>query len=358
MPIQELTNKGKVVLCKDVWQKIFWLHKNIPDKEWSAILFYETEGTLADLNNMVFTVKDLYLMDIGTAGATDFKIDPENTWSFYDEKPEYLGLTRGLIHSHVRMGTFFSRGDTENLQEVAPFHNYYLSVIVNQYGDAIAKVAFKGQIETKQSIRYTLESKEEINSESTSLKDVIYTFNCDVEIEIEPFFKERYETVLEEKAKKIEVTKGSEIFKDGKDIPTYANRFDTKNGSRVLPKYLQEELDFKDEWQEFNTDEKSKPSKAEVLNFLTKLIAIDPLTTDKLEDIIKDREDTYEYHLKIYVDNVDDVFDSFYLDCFNDITFSHLVYVVETCEEILKPMNSKLAKLISKKIIANNIIYE
>lgn len=48
----------------------------------------------------------------------------------------------GIIHSHVNMDVFFSSTDTNTLNEYAKLSNYCLSLIVNNYGKMIAKVAY------------------------------------------------------------------------------------------------------------------------------------------------------------------------------------------------------------------------
>lgn len=52
------------------------------------------------------------------------------------EGNEHLEECRiGHIHSHNTMGVFFSGTDWGELEDNAPNHNYYLSLIVNNFMD-------------------------------------------------------------------------------------------------------------------------------------------------------------------------------------------------------------------------------
>ena len=45
--------------------------------EWSGVLFYDVVGTIADPTNMVIHLREIFLMDKGTAGHTAYNYDEE-----------------------------------------------------------------------------------------------------------------------------------------------------------------------------------------------------------------------------------------------------------------------------------------
>lgn len=51
-----------------------------------------------------------------------------------------------LIHSHNTMAVFFSGTDWSELEDNAPHHNFYLSLIVNNFMDFCAKVCFISEV--------------------------------------------------------------------------------------------------------------------------------------------------------------------------------------------------------------------
>lgn len=80
-------------------------------------------------------------MDIGSAAHTEFDYD-ESVVEFLMEDDERDDWKHGLIHSHNTMGVFFSGEDNDELAINCKTHNYYLSVIVNNFMDVIARVVF------------------------------------------------------------------------------------------------------------------------------------------------------------------------------------------------------------------------
>ncbi len=119
------------------------MHKSVQGLEWSGLIFYDSEGSIADPANLKLKVTDFHLLDIGTAGYTEFKLDT-NLFDIYDAKPHLMGKAYGLMHSHHSMKAFFSGTDSGNLHESAEFFEYYLSLIVNHSGDFVAKVSVEG----------------------------------------------------------------------------------------------------------------------------------------------------------------------------------------------------------------------
>lgn len=91
-----------------------------------------------------------------------------------------------LIHSHNTFGVFFSGTDMAELNDNCGGHNFYLSLIVNNALDFIAKIAFVGSVEqevkqvpyyanTNLGKRFIIEKKT-----FTLKKDKMFTYDCDI----------------------------------------------------------------------------------------------------------------------------------------------------------------------------------
>lgn len=134
----------KLVIDEQIDNKIRYLCNIIDDKEWSGLLLYITKGTIKDPENMEFIAQDIIPMDVGTGTSTEYKIhETDGTDRHMDycfKHPEALEWRIGGIHSHGNLKTFFSGTDTAELKENAKRHNLYLSVVVNNAHDIIAKV--------------------------------------------------------------------------------------------------------------------------------------------------------------------------------------------------------------------------
>lgn len=127
--------------------KIITSLDNISKIEWSAVLFY-TEHLDDNLEGHLEAF-DMFLMDIGNTGATDYLFTEEvSTYMMENDYHLPEAKTRiGLIHSHHTMGVFFSSTDKDELVDNSEAHDYYLSLIVNNKREAIAKVVVKGTSE-------------------------------------------------------------------------------------------------------------------------------------------------------------------------------------------------------------------
>lgn len=136
---------------QEVLNQIQYLCKSISKVEWSGALFYTTEGSIEDPENFVITLKTILPLDMGTSAYTEYTLD-ERFMDFIEEDFDERSLWKlGHIHSHNTMAVFFSGTDLAELNDNAPSHNFYLSLIVNNFMEFIAKVAFIG--EAKQDIK-------------------------------------------------------------------------------------------------------------------------------------------------------------------------------------------------------------
>ena len=146
-----------IVIPKNVEGKIRHLCSVVHEVEWSGVLFYKKEGSF-ESNDLKITCVDIFPMDIGSSGFTDFDDTPDIA-AYRCEHLELLeeGIYEGLIHSHAVMKAFFSSTDTNTLLEEGTDRNHFVSLIVNNAGNYVAAVTrrIKQEIHAFAHIVYT-----------------------------------------------------------------------------------------------------------------------------------------------------------------------------------------------------------
>lgn len=111
--------------------------RNFPNNEWSGVIFYTTKGSMQD-DTFEIHCKDFYVQNIGTSTYTEYD---ENAYSLnYADEHDLLDCYTGTIHSHNTMGAFFSSTDDTTLKERSKDMPHFLSVIVNNKLDCVAKI--------------------------------------------------------------------------------------------------------------------------------------------------------------------------------------------------------------------------
>lgn len=205
----------KVVMPSDVLLKIQQLCRIISTVEWSGILLYETTGSIQDPKNMVITLKDIILMNKGSHSYTEYSFtEKKRDQSGYEDRhidyceefEEALTWQIGHVHSHQDMSVFFSGTDMEELEDNSPSHNFYLSLIVNNKMDFMAKVSFIATAEMKEAVSYTAldENGNEYTIEKSVLKakkEKLFIYDCAIESDLdnipeETFFERNLKEVL------------------------------------------------------------------------------------------------------------------------------------------------------------------
>lgn len=126
-----------------------------PNNEWSGVLFYDINGSFVN-NDIEFTAKDFYVLDIGSSTFTSYEMTPE-VCSYMIEH-NLLDCKTGLIHSHDTMAAFFSGTDNETLKKEGGDSCHYLSLVVNNEGKYVARVTRK--------ITETITGRKKINFQS------------------------------------------------------------------------------------------------------------------------------------------------------------------------------------------------
>lgn len=151
----------KIEIPEPVEAKIRHLCSRVHDVEWSGTLFYKVEGSMEDGTFKVICL-DIFVMDIGSAGFTD-----------YDDSPEIIAyrvanrglllqpdVYEGLIHSHNNMATFFSGTDLNTLKQEGSDVTHFVSLIVNNAGTYTARITRKlvRKVKAEAHIVYTEDS--------------------------------------------------------------------------------------------------------------------------------------------------------------------------------------------------------
>lgn len=165
LPLVKLDTKYKLVIPSFVERKIRHLCNRVWEKEWSGALFYKAEGSFED-GSLVITCADIFVMDIGTVGYTEFDMSPD-VMTYMTEHPELMECQMGLIHSHNNMSTFFSGTDTATLKEEGRDRNHFVSLIVNNAGSYTAAITRKVKSKRVVSETFSYESFEGVLVEAT-----------------------------------------------------------------------------------------------------------------------------------------------------------------------------------------------
>ena len=132
----------KLIIPKEIHQKINLLCNLFTNIEWSGVLFYDYTGEFN--KDMVLTIRDIMPKDLGDAASTSYDVDA-NIPSFMLKH----GLTRcrmGHIHSHHSMTTFFSGTDINTLTIEGAESIHFLSLIVNNDNEYSAKITIKTEV--------------------------------------------------------------------------------------------------------------------------------------------------------------------------------------------------------------------
>jgi len=143
----KLDKQPRMIITREFRQLFeFFCEKNRA-VEWSGVMFYRVQGNINNISEMIITPLDILLMDIGTTAHTEFTMSPEVV--DYEINEGLFGCGRGLIHSHNNMNVFFSSEDISELNDVAPLYLYYVSLIVNNKSEMMAKIALVGDMDSR-----------------------------------------------------------------------------------------------------------------------------------------------------------------------------------------------------------------
>lgn len=376
----EIDQEISLIMPAELLGKIWYLCHEINNVEWSGLLFYQPIGDIKDLSTFKIIAKDVYLMDIGTSAYTEYSFN-ESIMNFYDKFPEAMNYKIAHIHSHNSMNSFFSSTDNDELKDNAKNYNYYLSLIVNNKMDMVAKLAMAGKstqiltLKDNNGLLFNLNTKE---------KSIIGTINVNVFpfdenlTEIEKRVKElkdKEKEKEEERRKSFDYTRSTVI---GTDV---YNRYDSigyNYNTRNNPYNYQQNLFDNTNNQERivstndtvfpynldlikckNVNELRKKVPSESIELLIKKMINSLIETDKIkEDLnLKDFMSIAENNMYLIKNIEQDVFDDsldlddFYMDKLStnvDDIFIELYgykYSTSIFNAIFSMVNKKLKKL-------------
>jgi proteasome lid subunit RPN8/RPN11 len=217
LDVISLSNCPKLIIPQEVSNKIKLLCGKISLVEWSGVLFYSVKGSIKQFDKVEFTIEDIYPMNKGTKAYTEYDLD-DDLIDYRMNNPQSLGWKIGMVHSHNSMKSYFSGTDMSELNDNSEFHNYYLSLIVNNFEEMVAKVAFRGNVKG-------YECKDETgknwNLNLKNTKQIMFTFDCDIVVKEElPFVENSFSDRLEEIIQKAEEKEELARLKSIKSYPT------------------------------------------------------------------------------------------------------------------------------------------
>jgi len=158
--------------------------------EWSGYCLHEKTG---DLFNETIIVHGVYLMDIGSVTATDFKGNPDVA-TLIDEYPEIGDLIFGngyrilqcKVHSHNNLSVFYSGMDQQDLEDNSKGQDVYVSIVVNNKMEFFAKACRWVKTEkTQKTVQVLNRSKYQPYTYEVPAGEEKMVQNCNVKIDMQ-----------------------------------------------------------------------------------------------------------------------------------------------------------------------------
>jgi len=265
----------KLFVPREVEGKIRYLIRKFPHTEWSGVLFTTHSGTFENGDLEIYCV-DLFPMDIGTNGWTEFKMTPDVS-AYMAKNIELFDCDLSLVHSHHTMGAFFSGQDLKTLWSEGNDTNCFISLIVDTKGTYQAAITRK--VKTKQKVttinlgdsyEFFGEGEKQLNlggevTEVTTDNTTIEYFILDVRREVVDnpydFLDKRFEEIEAQKKQELDkfppdaeqihhlicqmITCSFIVNKD-LDLKQWVTRHMNKKYEEIFP-----DSDNFDEWKEF-----------------------------------------------------------------------------------------------------------
>ncbi|HEY4062304.1 MAG TPA: hypothetical protein VGM30_10410 [Puia sp.] len=188
--------------------------------EWSGTLFYSiTEGEFGD-DKCLISAEYLFLQDIGNDVFTTYEYTPEFV-NILMANPALMDMKIGHIHSHHTMSVFFSDTDDKELIKNSEFHNYYLSLIINNANEMMAKVAFRvkehSAIESKLLYYDSSGNEQSRTVHETVEKTSVHFYHCEISKPpiIDSLLSERFDEIIKNKAAESQISRSKFGSKQG-----------------------------------------------------------------------------------------------------------------------------------------------
>lgn len=338
----ELTSSIPIIIPDEVLNKIKYLCMTMHDVEWSGVLFYQVKGTIRNTDKMKIILKDVLLMDRGIKAHTKFDWD-EDIVEYRMDNPDSMEWLVGLIHSHNTMTSWFSHEDWDELNENCPLHNFYLSLIVNNYTNMVAKVAFTGEpkefiCKDERGLNYSIT----LSSEGANVGPVMFVYDCDPQVKkdnirVPDTFADRVGIVSKKSAKRDAEEERKRAARN--QVVKLDNKIDSKSPFPDWDKGINQ--DWNQGWgksDHYWMDEpKNKDNESEESKFLAFMFRIG----NKIEedDVISALEDIefVEINMEMLLGLVAESYDELYIVFFgSDEHPAHYFKILEGCIQVLK----------------------
>ncbi len=259
---------------------------------------------------MKIKVRDFVPLDVGSTSFTSIKPSGKQVVNMFTNRPHIMKekLKQGLCHSHHNMGVFFSGTDTDTLLENASEYDMFLSIIVNNKGDIIAKVSRVVEVTITESYKYKFNFNSIFKEPETKTEEIIFIYDCKINFFSNDINKdiELIDEVLEEK-RVLEFNKPS--FSSSISFPNNArhhqgNLFNSFGDFDFNKRDISKKLN-----NNFNTiNDKPKSIHDKVDLLIKSCIALD-------SDVEEIDLYTYEQCLETYKENEYDVYHQTYKEC-------------------------------------------
>ena len=354
-----------------VYNQIQYLCREIAKVEWSGILFYKVEGSIQDPKNFKIILEDILPLNKGTQAYTEYSFD-ERVIDHMEENEHLEECKMGHIHSHNTMGVFFSGTDWSELEDNVGIHNYYLSLIVNNFMDFCAKVCF---IAEAPPTNFAFTAKNE-NGENYLYGESAYTvkpkmvvYDCEItcpvsSISVQQSFTQKVTSIIEKAAKVLAPVKsisGNNSSVGFKQDRNFANTdWDKKNfqNSKVGKISFADEIeDSIDEFAIFVINTGNPIQEFGTMGDLIKYYEVYKLKPSMLaSNVISTYNKSYRTYYSLYESELDDavMYDKALSEVILELEHEAMTckynidYMLEPCIEVLK----KLLKNYRKEITA------
>ncbi|MGL6064172.1 MAG: Mov34/MPN/PAD-1 family protein [Fusobacteriaceae bacterium] len=212
----QIEQKIKIYISDDIKNKIKYLCQKIAKQEWSGILLYTNKGDINKPYEMQITLQDIIPMNKGNSTYTEYSFNEQGEDKHLDYiilNPEAESWHIGHIHSHNTMEAFFSQTDLKELKDNAGAHNFYLSLITNNYLDCVAKIVTKAEVFFTKKCKYKLFNSLGVpyflEKENSGKEETNVFYDCEVimnkeETIVSDFFKNSVQDIIDkEKTKEV-----------------------------------------------------------------------------------------------------------------------------------------------------------
>ena len=292
------------------------IEKNFPGKEWIACPFYSYEGSIDDPENLILRLEDIYLQSIDDSSFTKYTVGNDFSVDFLfdeDHPMRVNGWRYGLMHSHHNMDVFFSGTDNDELKQGTPDHDVYLSVIVNNAGDIIARLCTEVE---------SVRKSRDVNGEMIeySHKYIGY-WECEIHIEypVPDYLKDRFKECMDDA--KSHARPVTHYYNRNRDLPPLPkkeekdNQIDWDNaielGNTYVPpthlsqmpdgdyheKTMVEDIEFVNDWynqvvfsSNFISAQKDVERFVELVEEALKLTTAENLCMNDITDVVEPKE--------------------------------------------------------------------